>query len=156
MTKPNIAFISATWHTDVTQNARDAFGEAIGTSALITDHVVPGALEMPLKAQTLARTGEFSAIVCCGLVVDGGIYRHDFVAQAVLDGIMRVNLDEGVPVLSVVLTPHNYHDTKDLRNFFKKHFKIKGEEAAEAVRSLLNLPAAVKAPAEKKPNAPKK
>ena len=66
-------------------------------------------------------------------VVDGGIYRHDFVAQAVVDGLMRAGLDTGVPVLSVSLTPHHYHETEHHRRVFASHFIEKGREAARAV-----------------------
>ena len=139
MSNKKVAFIQANWHADLNAQARTGFGEKIGDNVEITDHQVPGALEMPLLAQKLARTGEYGAIICCAFVVDGGIYRHDFVAQAVLDGIMRVNLDEGVPVLSVSLTPHHYHETKDHKQFFKKHMHKKGEEAASAVAMLLEI-----------------
>jgi 6,7-dimethyl-8-ribityllumazine synthase len=66
------------------------------------------------------------------LIVDGGIYRHDFVSSAVIDGIMRVQLDTGTPIFSAVLTPHHYHDSDDHRKFFHDHFKVKGREVAEA------------------------
>ncbi len=139
MATPKIAFIQAQWHEDITDNAKETFIAKIGDKGEVSVHVVPGALEMPLAAQKLARSGDYAAIVCCAFVVDGGIYRHEFVAQAVLDGIMRVNLDEGVPVLSASLTPHHYHENKDQRNFFRKHLKTKGEEAADGVAQLLGL-----------------
>ncbi len=139
MAEPKIAYIMANWHLEMNKIAKDAFEEQIGDVVQIDEHIVPGALEMPLKAQQLARTGDYAAIVCGAFVVDGGIYRHDFVAQAVLDGIMRVNLDEGVPVLSVSLTPHNFHEHKEHKNFFRKHMKTKGMEAADSVKMLLNL-----------------
>ncbi len=139
MAKPKIAYIMANWHKDMNDNAREGFASIVGEQVEIDDFVVPGALEMPLKAQQCARTGDYAAVICGAFVVDGGIYRHDFVAQAVLDGIMRVNLDEGVPVLSVSLTPHQYHEIPDHRKFFRKHMVKKGEEAAEAVKMLLDL-----------------
>jgi 6,7-dimethyl-8-ribityllumazine synthase len=61
---------------------------------------VPGAFEIPLHAQRLARSGRHDAMMACALVVNGGIYRHDFVAHAVIDGLMRVQLDTDVPVFS--------------------------------------------------------
>lgn len=132
-----IAFIRANWHLEMNDNAREGFAAVIGDRFVIDDFLVPGALEMPLRAQSLARTGEYGAIICCAFVVDGGIYRHEFVAQAVLDGIMRVNLDEGVPVLSVSLTPHHYHEHDEHHAYFLRHMKKKGEEAANAVLMLL-------------------
>ena len=92
----------------------------------------PGAYEIPLHAQVLARTGRYAGIVASGFVVDGGIYRHDFVAQAVIDGLMRVQLDTGVPVFSAVLTPHHFHEHEQHREFYFQHFVKKGQEAAQA------------------------
>ena len=54
-----------------------------------------------------------------------------------IDGMMRVQLDEGVPVLSVVLTPHHFHDHADHLDFFSAHFDKKGREAAEAAAAIL-------------------
>jgi len=93
---------------------------------------VPGAFEIPLHAATLAKSGRFDAIVACGLVVDSGIYRHDFVATAVIDGLMRVQLDTEVPVFSCVLTPHHFHEHEEHRRYFSTHFVTKGGEAARA------------------------
>ena len=93
---------------------------------------VPGAFEIPLHAQKLAQSGRYDAIVACALVVDGGIYRHEFVAHAVIDGLMRVQLDTGVPVISAVLTPKDFHEHADHLKFFSEHFVKKGTEAARA------------------------
>ena len=93
---------------------------------------VPGAFEMPLMAQELAKTGQYAAVACAALVVDGGIYRHDFVAQAVVDGLMRAGMDSGVPVLSVSLTPHHFQETDHHMAIYRDHFVQKGREAAQA------------------------
>ena len=85
----------------------------------------------------LARSGRFAAVVAVAFVVDGGIYRHDFVAGTVLDAMMRVQLDTGVPVLSAVLAPHNFQETEPHIRFFKEHFVVKGREAADACRLIL-------------------
>jgi 6,7-dimethyl-8-ribityllumazine synthase len=55
----------------------------------------------------LAETRTYDLIVAAGLIVNGGIYRHDFVARTVLDAMMQVQLNTRVPLLSVVLTPHH-------------------------------------------------
>ena len=132
-----IAFIRANWHADIVSRALEGFTAELGRLAPgdtppIDVHDVPGAFEIPLLAQTLARRGEYMAIVACALVVDGGIYRHDFVAGAVIDGLMRVQLDASVPVFSVVLTPKDFHEHSTHREFFSAHFVTKGEEAARA------------------------
>jgi 6,7-dimethyl-8-ribityllumazine synthase len=137
-----IAFIGARWHADIVSQCRDSFaGEIAELSqgrARIEAFEVPGAFENPLLAKTLARSGRYAAIVCSALVVDGGIYRHDFVASAVIDGLIRVQLDTDIPVISAVLTPLNYHEHEPHHAFFIEHFVVKGKEAAEACMATLN------------------
>ena len=93
---------------------------------------MPGAFEIPLHAKRLAQTGRYAAVVACGFVVDGGIYRHEFVGAAVIDALMRVQLESEVPVLSAVLTPRDFHEHDEHRSFFRDHFLVKGREAAQA------------------------
>lgn len=137
-----IAMISSMWHADIVARARAAFTEHLVRQGWPPDRLVaidvPGAFEIPLKAQALAKSGAYAAIVGFGFVVDGGIYRHDFVASAVINGLMRVQLDTGVPVLSVVLTPQAFHEHDEHLRFFSEHFVKKGIEAAKACLQLLN------------------
>ena len=77
--------------------------------------------------------------------MDGGIYRHDFVAQAVVSGLMRVSLDTDVPVLSVSLTPHHFQPTEHHIAVFTRHFVEKGREAAQAALLIGNTRAALAA-----------
>jgi 6,7-dimethyl-8-ribityllumazine synthase len=146
-----VAMISSLWHADIVARARDAFCEAMVRHGWPPDalaaHDVPGALEIPLRAQRLARSGDFMCIVAFGMIVDGGIYRHDFVARAVIDGLMRVQLDTDVPVLSVVLTPQAFHEHEEHRRFFDEHFVKKGEEAALACQQVLAFDSAEDMPA---------
>jgi 6,7-dimethyl-8-ribityllumazine synthase len=101
---------------------------------------VPGSLEIPLQAQLLAQTGTYATIVAAGFVVNGGIYRHEFVAHTVIDALMRVQLDTAVPIISLVLTPQNFHAHEAHHKFFHEHFRVKGAEAAVAcVQTLENL-----------------
>ncbi|WP_375175689.1 6,7-dimethyl-8-ribityllumazine synthase [Pseudooceanicola sp.] len=131
MTHTRYAFIKANWHSDIVSRALDGFCELIPADQVdVFD--VPGAFEMPLLARDLAASGRYVAVAAAALVVDGGIYRHDFVAQAVVDGLMRAGMDTGVPVLSVSLTPHQYQETEHHNRIYAEHFVTKGREAAEA------------------------
>ncbi|GHC40741.1 6,7-dimethyl-8-ribityllumazine synthase [Gemmobacter nanjingensis] len=131
MSKPRYAFIKANWHSEIVDQALAGFLKKIPQEQVdVFD--VPGAFEMPLLAKDLAQTGKYDAIAAAAFVVDGGIYRHDFVAQAVVSGLMQAGLDTGVPVLSVSLTPHNYQETDHHTAIFKQHFVAKGQEAAHA------------------------
>lgn len=137
-----VAFIKARWHSDIVDQALKGFEadmKSAGRAVEITTYDVPGALEMPLLAKKLGDTGRFDAIVAAALVVDGGIYRHDFVAQAVVSGLVDAQLATGVPTFSVSLTPHHYHDSAIHHDFFFDHFLKKGAEAAQAVRMVADL-----------------
>lgn len=137
-----IAFIKAQWHAEIVDQALTGFVDRLaemGCIAKTKQFDVPGAFEMPLLAKKLGQSGKFDAIICAALVVDGGIYRHDFVAQAVVGGLMTAQLETGVPTYCVSLTPHQFQNTKEHMDFFRKHFVLKGREAAEAVTKVASL-----------------
>jgi 6,7-dimethyl-8-ribityllumazine synthase len=131
-----IAYVQASWHDEILDRGRAAFLAALDGVGLSSEQVdvvrVPGAFELPLHVRRLAKTGRYSAVVGAALVVDGGIYRHEFVAEAVVTGLMQVQLETDVPVLSMVLTPHHFHDHDVHADFFGAHFEEKGAEVARA------------------------
>ena len=131
-----IAFVQSCWHREIVDQCRHAFIAGVVDLGFDASAVecfeVPGAFELPLHAKLLARRGGFDAIVAAGLVVDGGIYRHEFVAQAVIDGLMQVQLDTLTPVFSAVLTPHHFHAGEEHVRFFHDHMRVKGREVANA------------------------
>jgi 6,7-dimethyl-8-ribityllumazine synthase len=144
MTLTRYAFIKAGWHDDIVDQALAGFCELIDPGQVdVFD--VPGAFEMPLVARDLAASGRYGAVAATALIVDGGIYRHDFVASAVVDGLMRAGLDTGVPVLSVALSPHQFQDTAHHRDIYRAHFVLKGREAAQAALAIGRTRAALAA-----------
>ncbi|NND81827.1 MAG: 6,7-dimethyl-8-ribityllumazine synthase [Gammaproteobacteria bacterium] len=137
--RDRVAFVQACWHRDIVDQLRDSF---INEFSKLSDQKVDcfevaGSFEIPLHAKYLANSGKYAAVVAAGLVVDGGIYRHDFVARTVVDGLMRVQMDTGTPVFSAVLTPHDFM-SEGQPEFFKQHFVKKGAEAAVACADTLD------------------
>jgi len=65
---------------------------------------VPGAFELPLLADRMARSGHFDAIIALGAVIRGGTPHFEYVAGECARGLSRVALDHGVPVSFGVLT----------------------------------------------------
>jgi len=131
MTPTRYAFVKAGWHADIVDRALEGFQQLVPAEQIdVFD--VPGAFEMPLLSRDLAASGRYAAVIAAAFVVDGGIYRHEFVAQAVVDGLMRAGMDTGVPVLSVSLTPHHYQETEHHTQIYRVHFVEKGREAARA------------------------
>ena len=65
---------------------------------------VPGAIEIPLLAQHLAKQKKYDAIICMGAVIRGETSHYDYVCQQVSYGCQRVALDHHIPVIFGVLT----------------------------------------------------
>jgi 6,7-dimethyl-8-ribityllumazine synthase len=131
-----IAFVQSCWHRAIVDRGRDAFLTEATRQGVPRKAIdlfeVPGAFEIPLLAKRLAQSRRYLAVVACGLVVDGGIYRHEFVASAVIDALMNVQLETEVPMISAVLTPQQFHEHSEHQRFFADHFVVKGTEAASA------------------------
>lgn len=138
-----ICFIQSSWHADIVDQARIGFVAEMARlgvpEGLIDRFEVPGAFEIPLQAKLMAKTWGYAAIVAAGFVVDGGIYRHEFVAETVIRALMQVQLETETPVFSAVLTPHHFHEHDVHRGFFHEHFKLKGEEVARACAQMMDL-----------------
>src|SRR6476659_8946400 len=82
---PRIAVVCASWHREIVEQARDALIAEFERSPQpprVEHFDVPGAFEIPLLAKRIALAGRHDAIVACALVVNDGIYRHEFDAAA--------------------------------------------------------------------------
>jgi 6,7-dimethyl-8-ribityllumazine synthase len=147
-TSGRIAFIQACWHRDIVDQCRLSFTTGMTNLGFPESEIdffeVAGAFEIPLHAKLLAQSGKYTAVVAAGLVVDGGLYRHEFVAQAVITGLMQVQLETRVPVISAVLTPHHFHSNEEHHQFFHQHFLVKGAEAANACASTVEKVRAIR------------
>lgn len=140
------------WNVEIVGSAKDSFAENLKKSGFPTDthldfYTVPGSLEIPLVTKKLAESGKYDLIAAAGFIVNGRIYRHEFVATAVIDGMMRVQLDSGIPVISMVLTPidENFdeHKAEDVK-WFTEHMVKKGEEGAKAALATLKTHDSIK------------
>jgi 6,7-dimethyl-8-ribityllumazine synthase len=97
---------------------------------------VPGALEIPLVLQTMARSGKFDALVALGCVIRGETYHFEIVSNESARGVTDVQLATGVPIANAVLTVEN-----DDQALVRMHQK--GMEAAQAAIEMANLLKAV-------------
>lgn len=149
-TTKRIAFLHATWHEEIVLNCLEGFKKELSSRgydiSLIDVIPVPGAYEIPLQAKLLAKSGQYAAIAGSALVVDGGIYRHDFVAQTVCNALMQIQLETEVPVLTAVLTPHHFHEHAEHIEYFSRHFVKKGLELANACDQAIQLTERAKNP----------
>lgn len=81
--------------------------------ASVTVAWVPGAFELPLAAARLAASGEVDAVVCLGAVIRGATAHFDYVAGQCAAGVMRAQLDAGIPVIFGVLTTETVEQALD-------------------------------------------
>ena len=137
-TPKRFAFVQSCWHREIVDQGRDAFlGEMASggvPSSAVDLYEVPGAFEIPLHVQLLAKTRRYTAIVAAGLVID-----DEYIAETVIRALMDVQLRTEIPVFSAVVTPQQFRETADAE-FLRQHFAVKGAGVAEAcANTLLSL-----------------
>jgi 6,7-dimethyl-8-ribityllumazine synthase len=121
-----VCIVATRWHGELVDallaGALDAVTES-GATAYVER--VPGAFELPVVADALARSDRYDALVCLGVVMRGGTPHFDYVCRAVADGCLRVSLDHRIPVGFGVLTVDDETQAKARLG--------KGREAVDAV-----------------------
>ncbi len=130
-----IAFVQSCWHKDIVDQFKIGFQDNIGSLAAkeveLDYFETPGVVEIPLTAKLLAKKDRYDAIIVAGLIVDHGVYRHEFVAQSVMDSLMKIQIEAETPVIYGILTAQDFI-SEGRPEFFFEHFKLKGKEAANA------------------------
>lgn len=103
-----VGIVMSRFNTPVCHGLRDVcldelarLGVAAGDVTLAT---VPGALEIPLVLQTMARSGRYDALIALGAVIRGETYHFELVSNESGAGVTRITLDHSVPVANAVLT----------------------------------------------------
>ena len=110
--KPRVAIVRSRFNEEVTG------GLLAGAKAYLSDRQIsfvdqsqlffaPGAYEMPLLAQTLAKSGKFDAVVCLGCVIKGDTAHFEFISLGATVGLMQASLTTGVPITFGILTTYN-------------------------------------------------
>ncbi len=97
---------------------------------------VPGAFEIPLITQKMAKSGKYDAVICLGVVIRGATPHFDFVAGEVAKGSAQVMLDTSVPVLFGVLTTETIEQAIERAGSKAGN---KGSEVAVAALEMINL-----------------
>jgi len=97
---------------------------------------VPGAFEIPLMAQKMARSGSYDAVICLGAVIRGATSHYDLVANEAAKGVAQVGLDTGVPIIFGVLTTDTIEQAIERAGSKAGN---KGSEAALAAIEMINL-----------------
>ncbi len=126
-----IGIIAARFNDHIVCALRDGALRALARLSVrdsdISEIWVPGAFEVPLAAQTLAKSAKVDAIICLGAVIRGDTAHFDFVAGQAARGIQDAQLSTGVPIMFGVLTVENEQQAIDRSG---PGFDNKGDEAA--------------------------
>ena len=134
------AIIASRWNARIVDalvaGARQSLAGNGVAEAAIDVVRVPGAWEIPAAAAKLALTGKHAAIIALGCVVRGDTRHYEHVADRCAEGLMRVQLDSGIPVLNGVLA---VEDVADAEKRAGGSHGNKGEEAALAAIEMANL-----------------
>lgn len=94
---------------------------------------VPGAFEIPAAASRLASLKKYSAIICLGAVIRGATPHFDYVSMGVTNGVQRVSLDSGIPVIFGVLT------TNTIEQAMERSGGKSGNKGRDAVLTALEM-----------------
>ena len=97
---------------------------------------VPGAFEIPLIAQKMAKSGQYDAVICLGAVIRGATSHYDYVCNEVSKGVAHVSLETGVPIMFGVLTTENIEQAIERAGTKAGN---KGAECANGAIEMVNL-----------------
>lgn len=100
---------------------------------------VPGAFEIPVIAQKVAKSGKYNAIITLGAVIKGSTPHFDYVSAEVSKGVASVSLQTGVPVIFGVLT------TDNIEQAIERAGTKAGNKGADAAKSAIEMANLIKA-----------
>ena len=134
-----IGIVVSEWNDSITLNLLKGAKEALIDNGVKEENIlvrfVPGAFELPLGCQRIARSRKVDAIVALGVVIRGGTPHFEFVCQAATEGLLREGLDESIPIGFGLLTVDTEQQALD-RAGLPDSSEDKGAEAAEAAISM--------------------
>lgn len=136
----NIAIVISRFNEKVTNALYDGTVQRLKelefSDEQITAVWVPGAVEVPITAQRLAKQECFEAIICLGAVIRGETDHYDYVCQIVSDGCLQVSLNADIPVIFGVLTTENEAQALDRCGGHHGH---KGRYCADAAFEMVSV-----------------
>ena len=106
-----IGIVAARFNEFITSKLLSGAQDALVRHDVQDDNIdvawVPGAFEIPLIADKMAKSGKYDAVICLGAVIRGNTSHYDYVCSEVSKGIAHVSLESGIPVMFGVVTTEN-------------------------------------------------
>jgi 6,7-dimethyl-8-ribityllumazine synthase len=136
-----IGIVVSEWNENITNALKEGALAFLRESKIaknqIVVHTVPGSFELPSAAAMLLDADDsLNAIICLGCVIQGETRHFEFISQTVADGVMRVSLDYGVPVIFGVLTCNTMEQAQERAG---GKYGNKGDEAAYSCLKMIEF-----------------
>lgn len=136
----SVAVVVSEFNRDITQALQDGAVQQLLQRGVNSDHIlvvtVPGAVEIPLVAQRLAKSKRYAAIIALGAVIRGETTHYDYVCQQVSQGCQQVALTYDIPVIFGILTTETEAQAWDRVGGEYGH---KGMDAADAALAMYGI-----------------
>jgi 6,7-dimethyl-8-ribityllumazine synthase len=107
-------------------------------SAKILFHQVPGAFEIPIVVREVASQKNADAIIAIGVILKGETDHAEHLGRAVTDGLQRIALEYGIPVLNCVLSLNHEMQARERCLGEQLNRGTEVARAAVAIFSVLN------------------
>jgi 6,7-dimethyl-8-ribityllumazine synthase len=141
-----MAVVTSRFNEEVTDGLKQGAMKYLKEQGITVDpahmYAAPGAFELPVIAQALAKSGKFDGVVCLGCVTKHETAHFEFVSLGATMGLMQAALNTGVPIAFGVLTTYTEEQAKARS---RADANNKGIEAAAAVVETLEVLAKIKA-----------
>ena len=136
-----IGIVVSDWNETITNALKEGALAVLKENGVAKNHInvysVPGSFELPSGASMLLDNNEkINAVICLGCVIQGETRHFEFISQAVANGVMRVSLDYGIPVIFGVLTCDTMEQAQDRAG---GKYGNKGAEAAYSALKMIEL-----------------
>jgi 6,7-dimethyl-8-ribityllumazine synthase len=134
------AIVISRFNDFIVKNLQDGAVDVLVRHGVAEENItvvkVPGAFEIPLAAQELAKLGRYSAVICLGAIIRGATSHYDFVAGQTASGIANASLSTSVPIIFGVLTTDNIEQAVERAGTKSGN---KGADAAVAALEMSDL-----------------
>ncbi|WP_214721682.1 6,7-dimethyl-8-ribityllumazine synthase [Exiguobacterium sp. s192] len=135
-----VAIVAARFNELITSKLVGGANDAFRRHGVAADAVdtawVPGAFEIPLVAEKLAKSGKYDAVITLGAVIRGATSHYDYVCNEVAKGVANASRETGVPIIFGVLTTDSIEQAVERAGTKAGN---KGYEAAVSAIEMANL-----------------
>lgn len=136
-----ITIIVSRFNQDITQALKEGALQHLKQSGFTDDHItlieVPGAIEIPITAQTVAQNQKPEAIITLGAVIRGETSHYDYVCEQVSQGCQAISLKYNLPIIFGILTTENEAQAWDRLGGAHGHKGIEAAQCAIEMRAVL-------------------